>query len=191
MLRCSDGNVGQLSLAFWRQTSAKGCYWKIPLSNVKCTLLDTSAGLTVASLGAGNAAVDKTKTLLSGRLPSSGKVNVRVAHSCLTLCDPMRSHGLSVFGIFQAKIVVWEAFRFSRGSSQSRDWTQVSRITGGFFSGWATEKPKNIGVGSLSLLQRIFPTQELNSGLLHCRQIFFYQLSYQERPRILAGEDRQ
>ena len=34
------------------------------------------------------------------------------------------------------------------------------------------------GVGSLSLLQRIFPTQELNWGLLHCRQIL-YQLSYQ------------
>ena len=30
------------------------------------------------------------------------------------------------------------------------------------------EKPKNTGVGSLSLLQRIFPTQELNQGLLQC-----------------------
>ena len=39
-------------------------------------------------------------------------------------------------------------------------------------------KPKNIGVGSLSLLQEIFPTQELNWGLLHCRWIL-YQLSYQ------------
>ena len=37
-------------------------------------------------------------------------------------------------------------------------------------------KSKNTGVGSLSLLQRIFPTQELNQGLLHCRQIH-YQLS--------------
>ena len=33
-------------------------------------------------------------------------------------------------------------------------------------------------MGSLSLLQRIFPTQELNGGLLHCRWIL-YQLSYQ------------
>ena len=39
-------------------------------------------------------------------------------------------------------------------------------------------KPKNTGVGSLSLLQGIFPTQESNQGLLHCRQILF-QLSYQ------------
>ena len=40
-------------------------------------------------------------------------------------------------------------------------------------------KPKKTGVGSLSLLQQIFPTQELNQGLLHCRWIL-YQLSYQE-----------
>ena len=39
------------------------------------------------------------------------------------------------------------------------------------------EKPKNTAVGSLSLLQGIFPTQESNQGLLHCRQIL-YQLSY-------------
>ena len=32
-------------------------------------------------------------------------------------------------------------------------------------------KAKNTGVCSLSLLQRIFLTQELNRGLLHCRQI--------------------
>ena len=34
-------------------------------------------------------------------------------------------------------------------------------------------KPKNIGVGSLSLLQQIFPSQELNQGILHCRWILF------------------
>ena len=42
-------------------------------------------------------------------------------------------------------------------------------------------KPKNTGVGSLSLLQWIFQIQELNWGLLHCRQIL-YQLSYQGSP---------
>ena len=40
-------------------------------------------------------------------------------------------------------------------------------------------KPKNTGVGSLSLFQGIFPTRELNRSLLHCRWIL-YQLSYQE-----------
>ena len=36
---------------------------------------------------------------------------------------------------------------------------------------------QNTGVGSLSLLQGIFPTQGLNPGLLYCRQIL-YQLSH-------------
>ena len=40
-------------------------------------------------------------------------------------------------------------------------------------------KPKNTGVGSLSLLQGIFPTQESNRGVLHCRWIL-YQLSQKE-----------
>ena len=40
---------------------------------------------------------------------------------------------------------------------------------------------QNTGVGSLFLLQGIFLTQELNWGILHCRQIL-YQLSYQGSP---------
>jgi len=35
------------------------------------------------------------------------------------------------------------------------------------------EKLNNTGVGSLSLLQQVFLTQELNWGLLHCRQIVY------------------
>ena len=44
-------------------------------------------------------------------------------------------------------------------------------------------KPRSTRVGSLSLLQGIFPSQELNWGLLHCRWIL-YQLSYQNSPLI-------
>ena len=40
-----------------------------------------------------------------------------------------------------------------------------------FLPAEAPGKPKNRGVGSLSLLQRIFPSQESNRGLLHCRWI--------------------
>ena len=43
---------------------------------------------------------------------------------------------------------------------------------------------QNTGVGSLSLLQGIFPTHELNQGLLHWRQTF-YPLSHKGSPRIL------
>ena len=43
---------------------------------------------------------------------------------------------------------------------------------------------QNTGVGSLSLLKGIFPTQGLNPGLSHCRWIL-YQLSHKGSPRIL------
>ena len=43
---------------------------------------------------------------------------------------------------------------------------------------------QNIGVGSISLLQGIILTQELNCDPLHCRWIL-YQLSHKGRPRIL------
>ena len=82
----------------------------------------------------------------------------------------------------QARILEWVAFPFSRGSSQPRDRTQVSRIAGGFFlPAEPPGKPKNTGVDSLSVLQWIFPAQELNWGLLHCRWIL-YQLSYMGSP---------
>ena len=43
---------------------------------------------------------------------------------------------------------------------------------------------QNTGVGSLSLLQGIFPTQGSNPGIPHCRRIL-YQLSHKGCPRIL------
>ena len=46
--------------------------------------------------------------------------------------------GSSVHGILQARMLVWVAIPFSRGSSQLRDQTQVSCIAGGFFTIWAT-----------------------------------------------------
>ena len=47
---------------------------------------------------------------------------------------------------------------------------------------WSWGSPgKNTGVGCQSLLQGIFPTQGLNLGLLHCRQIL-YHLSHQGNP---------
>jgi len=39
-----------------------------------------------------------------------------------------------VHGILRARILEWVAFPFSRGSSQPRDQTQVSRIAGGFYT---------------------------------------------------------
>ena len=53
----------------------------------------------------------------------------------------------------------------------------------GLYSPW-NSPGQNTGVGSLSLLQGIFPVQGLNPGFLQCRKIL-YQLSPKRSPRIL------
>ena len=78
-----------------------------------------------------------------------------------------------VHGILYARILEWVAFPFSRGSSQPRDRTQVSRMQEDSSPTELQGKPKNTGVGNLSLLQRIFPTQNSNQGLLHLGQILY------------------
>ena len=104
---------------------------------------------------------------------------------CPTLCDPMDCSlpaPLSM-GVLQARILEWVAMLFPRGYSQPRDRTQVSHIAGRFSPAEPPGKPKNTGVGSLSLLQGIFLTWELNQSLLHCRWIL-YQLSHQGSPNV-------
>ena len=69
-------------------------------------------------------------------------VKVKVVQSCLTLCNPMDYGILEFHGILQARTLRWVAFPFSRGSSQPRDWTQVSHITNRFFTSWATREAR-------------------------------------------------
>ena len=61
--------------------------------------------------------------------------------------------------------------------SLSRVWLFVTQWT---IQSWISPG-QNTGVGSLSLLQEIFPTQGSNPGLSHCRQIL-YQLSHKGSP---------
>ena len=73
-------------------------------------------------------------TIISFDLPSHNLlplVKVKFAQLCPTLCNPM---DYTVHGILQARILEWVAFPFSRGSSQPRDRTPVSRIAGRFFT---------------------------------------------------------
>ena len=87
------------------------------------------------------------------------------AQSCLTLCDPMDySPPLSsVHGVLQARILVWVAMPSSRGSSRPRS----PALQVGSLLSEPPGKSKNIEVGSLSFLQGLFLTQELNLGLPH------------------------
>ena len=65
------------------------------------------------------------------------KAEVKVAQLRPTLCNPM---DYTVHGILPARILEWAAMPSSRGSSQRRDWTQVSRIVGRRFNLRATRE---------------------------------------------------
>ena len=86
--------------------------------------------------------------------------------------------GFSVHGISQARVLKWVAISFSNVTCISEGHSVVpdSLRTHGLYSPW-NSPGQNTGVGSLSLLQGIFPTQGSNPGLTHCRQILF-QLSH-------------
>ena len=96
-----------------------------------------------------------------------------VAQLCPTLCNPMDCSppGSSIHGIFQTRVLEWIAISFSRDlpnlgieSRSPAPWAD-SLLSG------PPGKPMNTGVGSLSLLQGIFPAQEWNQDLLHHRRI--------------------
>ena len=114
-------------------------------------------------------------------------LNVKVMYACLgaqlclTLCDPMDCSPLGSSG-------PW-------GFSRQEYWSELPCLPPGDLPNTGIKrrsltlqadslpseppgKPKNPGMGSLSLLQGLFLTEESNWGLLHYRRIL-YQLSYQ------------
>ena len=102
------------------------------------------------------------------------QVKVKVTQSCPPPCNPMN---YIAHGILQARILEWVAFPFSRGIFPTQgSKPRFPTLQADSLPAEPPGKPTNLGVGSLSLLQGIFPTQESNQGLLHCRQIL-YQLS--------------
>ena len=104
----------------------------------------------------------------------SKQKTVQVAQSCPTLCNPMD------FSMEFSRPKHWSMQPFpspgdlpNPGIEPRSPTLQVDALPAE-----SQGKPKNTGVGRLSLLQQIFPTQESKRGFLHCRQIL-YQLSYQ------------
>ena len=85
-------------------------------------------------------------------------VHAHSLQSCLTLCNSVHCSlpGSSVHGILQGRVILeWVAFPFSRGSSQPRDWTQVSCsccIAGRFFTTKPLGKPTGAKSASLENL---------------------------------------
>ena len=102
------------------------------------------------------------------------------------MSNSLGPHDYTAHGIFVVRILEWVAFPFSRASSQPRSPT-LPALQADSLPAEPQGKPKNTWVGALSLLQWIFPTQELNWGLLHCRQTL-YQLNYQGNTNNILSE---
>ena len=102
---------------------------------------------------------------------------------CFRLCNLMGLHGIQSLGLSRPEY--WNGLPFPSSGDLPNPGIEPRSPTlqADSLPAEPQGKPKNTGVGSLSLLQ-IFPTQELNWGLLHCRQIL-YQLSYQGSPTVL------
>ena len=87
------------------------------------------------------------------------RFKVKIVQSCPTLCNPM---DYIVHGILQVRILEWVAFPFSRKFPNPGIEPRSSALHAASLTAEPPGKPKNTGVGSLSLLQHIFRTQELN-----------------------------
>ena len=89
-----------------------------------------------------------------------------VAQSCPSLCDPMDCSpiGSSAHGILQTRILEWVPISFSRGYSQPRDWTQVSRIVDRLFTIWVKLGNPYIKCIVLNMPQCIlvYPSNKIN-----------------------------
>ena len=81
--------------------------------------------------------------------------------------------------MYDLESIKWNSLRISLSERLRHE----SLRPHGLYSPW-NSPGQNIGVGSLSLLQGIFPTQGSNPGLPHCKQII-YQLTHKESPRTL------
>ena len=97
---------------------------------------------------------------------------VKVAQSCLTLYDP----------ILQARILEWVPFASPGDLPNPGIEPRSPTLEADSLSAESQGKPKNTGVSRLSFIQGIFPIQESNWGLLHCRQVL-YPLNYQGSPK--------
>ena len=124
------------------------------------------------------------KTIVGFHLPSEAAVLCLVAQSCLTLCNPMDCNlpGSSVHGDSPGKNTGLGCHDPPPGDLPNPGIkTRSPTLWADSLPSEPPGKPKNTGVGSLALLQGIFPTQETNWGLLHCRQIL-YQLELPGKP---------
>ena len=110
------------------------------------------------------------------------KVKVRITQLCLTLCNPV---DYTVHGISRPEYWSGQVFLSPGDLSNPGIEPRSPQLQADSLPAEPPRKPKNTAVGSLTLLQHIFPTQESIQGLLHYKQIL-YEPSYQGSPIVLT-----
>ena len=109
------------------------------------------------------------KPLQNHPVPNVNEKRVKAAQSCPALYSPWDSPGKNT-GV--------GSLSSPRDLPNPEIKPRFPTLQADFLPAEPPGKPKDTGVGSLSLLQGIFLTQQSNQGLLHCRWIL-HQLSYQ------------
>ena len=124
------------------------CYW-LNGHEFEQTLGDTEGQGSLACCGLWYHRVGHSKATNTNKASCFWKQPLLCGHEsarslqlCPVGCDPMDCSppSSSVHGSLQARALEWVALPFSRGSSQPRDQTWVSRTAGRFFTIWATRK---------------------------------------------------
>ena len=115
-------------------------------------------------------------------MPVSWFVFMFGSESCLVMSDSLQPHGL--YSPWNSPGQNTGVGTFSRDLPKPGIEPQSPTLQADSLPTEPQGKPKNTRVGSLSLLQGIFPTQGSNPGFPHCRQTL-YHLSHQGKPWIL------
>ena len=106
---------------------------------------------------------------------------VKIAQSCRALCDPM-DYSIQSMEFSRPESCSGQSIPSPGDLPNSGIKPRSPTLRADSLPAEPQGKPKNTGMGSLSLLRRIFPTQGSNPGLPHYRRIV-YQLNHKECPR--------
>ena len=113
-------------------------------------------------------------TILHYHLPSRKNITLFWSPNTKALYRPLAHSGLENPKCVEWGFVIWKG-----------KWKSLSRVqlSATMYSPW-NSPGQNTGLGSLSLLQGIFPSQGLNPSLPHCGWVL-YQLCYQGSPFVI------
>ena len=132
---CQRMEILSLSFCVLKGTTLERIHWNA-VFYVSDSILQAAKQSSLVSISLSSSVCLKGHKTLSYTVSSffQKNIEVKVAQSCLTLCDPLQSMEFS-------RPKHWSGYPFpSPGNLPPRDQTQVSHIAGRFFTSWATRE---------------------------------------------------